>query len=172
MVSSWVDKLSATQKNIVGGTCAIIAGVCYGIMFCPVQYIIEKKGDSDNYSDEMVDYVFTVYNGIFVTATFYFFVYNCYMRNKPQINSKAVFPSIISGMIWAVAMDSYFIAMDKNYLGTETTFPIVSAGPQIVSSLWGVAYYKEIKGRRNVIYLSAAIFCSLCSVLLVALSKF
>ena len=172
MVKSWLDKLSTTQKNIVGIVSAIIAGLCYGLMFCPVQALINDHKNNSEYSQEMIDYVFIVYNGIFLSALFYFIIYAFYMKNKPQINHRAVFPSIICGVVWAIAMDSYFVAMDKNNLGVETTFPIVSAGPQIVSSLWGVLYYKEIRGRTNILFLTGAILCSLVSVGLVSLSKF
>ena len=169
MVESWVDKLSQTQKNIVGVVCSVIAGICYGVMFCPVQSLTKKGGD---FSKNMIDYVFVTYNGIFLSALFYFVVYNLSKRNKPQINHSAVFPSIIGGIIWAFAMDSYFFALDPDYLGVDTTFPIVSAGPQIVSSLWGVLYYKEIRGQKNILFLTAAICCSLLSVGFVTLSKF
>eukprot|EP01083_Nonionella_stella_P020255 56151_1 len=173
IVSSWVDRLRGdSQRNMIGISCSILAGVCYGLMFCPVQYVIHTEDTNTQYSHDMIDYVFAVYNGIFLSSLVFFLIYNLYMKNKPQINTRAVFPSIIGGVVWAIAMDAYFIAMDKNNLGVETTFPIVSAGPQIISSLWGVLYYKEITGKRNILYLCAAITCSLLSVVLVTLSKF
>eukprot|EP00488_Nonionellina_sp_1-RS-2012_P002618 TRINITY_DN5102_c0_g1_i1.p1 TRINITY_DN5102_c0_g1~~TRINITY_DN5102_c0_g1_i1.p1 ORF type:complete len:122 (-),score=24.75 TRINITY_DN5102_c0_g1_i1:219-584(-) len=110
---------------------------------CPIEYVINKEDNNNKYSQNMIDYVFVVYNGILLSSLCFLFVYNIYMKNEPQINKRATFPSIIAGIIWAIAMTAYFIAMDKNNLGVETTFPILSAGPQIVSSLWGVAYYKE-----------------------------
>jgi len=127
---------------------------------------------SHEYSNDMVDYTFTVYNGILLGALFYFSIYNISMKNRPFINTQSVFPSMCSGVGWAIAMTCYFTALDKNNLGVETTFPIVSTGPIIVSSLWGVLYYKEIKGTRNMAFMGAAIMTSILAVVAVSLSKF
>eukprot|EP01084_Bolivina_argentea_P172385 298612_1 len=173
VVSSWVDRLNNSQKNMVGVICAIIAGVCYGLNFQPVQWMINNKSDNNsNYSGNLDDYVFAFYNGILFTALFWFLLYVIYMKNKPQINKRAVFPSIIGGILWAIAMSAYFVSMDKNNLGVEATFPIVSAGPQVVASLWGVLYYKEIQGTKNKLILWSAIVVSCVAIGCIALSKY
>ena len=170
--NAWLSSLSVKQRNTVGTVCSMVAGLCYGVMFSPVQSLINDKSDEPGYSGDMIDYVFAVYNGIFVSALLYFVVYAVHKKNRPFVNTQAVFPSIVGGVLWALAMTAYFVALDKHNLGVETTFPIMSAGPQIISSLWGVLYYKEIKGRRNLTFLGGALACSLMSVLTVSLSKF
>ncbi len=174
IVSSWIDKLNKKQKNIIGIICSIIAGICYGLNFQPIQWMINNKShdNSDDFSANLDDYVFAFYNGILCTALFWFLLYVIYMKNKPQINKKAVFPSIIGGILWAIAMSAYFISMDKNNLGVEATFPIVSAGPQVVASLWGVLYYKEIKGTKNKLVLWTAIVVSCLAIGCIAFSKY
>merc|ERR1719242_337949 len=169
---SWIDRLTQCQRTSLGITLSVIAGLCYGSMFSPIQSMIDHHQHSHQYSDSMIDYVFTVYNGILLGALLYFTIYNISMRNKPFINTHSMFPSMVSGVGWAIAMTCYFTALDKNDLGVETTFPIVSAGPMIISSLWGVLYYKEIKGKRNVVYMTCAILTSILAVIAVSLSKF
>ena len=48
----------------------------------------------------------------------------------------------------------------------------MTAGPIIISNLWGAWYYKEVRGKRNVMFLSAAVLCSVFAVIAVSLSKF
>lgn len=51
-----------------------------------------------------LDYLFGVYSGILFTSTFYVFVYSAITGNKPKIYANLIFPGLISGILWGIAM--------------------------------------------------------------------
>ena len=76
---------------------------------------------------------------------------------------------MLSGVIWATAQTSWFIA--NNDLSLVVAFPIVAMGPGIVASIWGVTVYKEITGKRNYIILLAAFIVAAISATMLVISK-
>ena len=60
-----------------------------------------------------------------------------------QIYPSAILPGMISGVMWAIADACWFIA--NNYLSEAISFPIITTGPGIVASLWGVLLFREVK---------------------------
>jgi len=65
----------------------------------------------------------------------------------------------------------FFIATDKNNLGTDTAFPIVSGSPQVVASLWGVVVFREITNMKDLILLACAVIVCVSGVVGIGLSK-
>lgn len=51
-----------------------------------------------------MNYLFGVYSGILFTSTFYMCVYSVIKRNKPKIYPQVIFPGLISGIMWGIAM--------------------------------------------------------------------
>jgi len=66
---------------------------------------------------------------------------------KPTINfqvyPRVIIPAIISGGMWAAADIGWFIA--NNFLTEAVSFPIITTGPGIIASLWGVLVFREVK---------------------------
>jgi hypothetical protein len=156
---------STTGKKILGFGMAVVAGLLFGNTFTPPDYL------KDNGYGPVgpLDYIFSHYIGIFATSTLWFIVYCCYMRGSPLINPKIVLPALISGVMWGIAQASWFIANDA--LSVAVAFPVITSGPGIVSSLWGVFVFGEIRGRRNYLVLSFAIFLALTGCILIGISK-
>merc|ERR1719411_408118 len=128
-VGSWVDKLSPRRKQIIGILLSLFAGCCYGSCFSPIQYLINTRHQNDPVDypyGNLEQYAFCHYSGILISSIMWFFIYCVYTGNKPQINNEATFPAICCGFLWAVAFTGFFIAMDTDNLGPDTTFPIVS----------------------------------------------
>ena len=169
MIESWIDKFGGWKRKFIGVLLCIIAGTCYGLMFTPVQYIINNN-DSSLYSDNLYDYVFSTYNGILLSALIWFTLYVFFTKNKPQVNKIGTFPAIICGIVWSIGMGCWFYAM--SILGGETAYPIVSSLPQCVASLWGVFLYGEVKGIKNLLILSIAIAFALAGILCISISKY
>ena len=94
--------------------------------------------------------------------------YCVYKRNAPQVLSPIVVPGMISGMGWACAQISWFVANDQ--IGFVGTFPLVSCGPGIVATLCAIVFFKEIQGRRNFTFLALAAAVIIIGVLLIAFS--
>ena len=107
--------------------------------------------------------------GIFATSTFWFVAYCCYMRGSPRINPRLTLPGMLSGAMWGVAQSCWFVANDA--LSVSVAFPIVTSGPGIVSAMWGVFVFGEIRGTRNFMALSLAVGLSLTGCILIGASK-
>eukprot|EP00455_Lapot_gusevi_P008580 TRINITY_DN1375_c0_g1_i2.p1 TRINITY_DN1375_c0_g1~~TRINITY_DN1375_c0_g1_i2.p1 ORF type:complete len:334 (+),score=108.65 TRINITY_DN1375_c0_g1_i2:79-1080(+) len=162
--SSFVDHLSPTQKRIVGGVLSVVSGLFYGVNFNPPQYLVDH-----GHSQDLIDYCFPHFCGIFLASVFYFLLYCVYMRSNPVLIPEAVLPGTLSGAMWAIAQISWFVA--NTYLPFVITFPIISSGPGMVGALWGIFVFKEVTGQRNLLIMSAAIFLTIVGIVLIALSK-
>ncbi|XP_022099637.1 transmembrane protein 144-like isoform X2 [Acanthaster planci] len=164
--ASWVDKLPPLQKRIVGIIMAIGAGCLYGFNFVPCIWIQDNvKGASQN----GLDYVFAHFCGIILTSSVYFMVYCIYMRNRPQIGVGLIIPSVVSGAMWGIAQSGWFIANFN--LSESVSFPIITTGPGIIASLWGVLLFGEIRGVRNLLVLFLAFAITITGAIFTALSK-
>ena len=89
-----------------------------------------------------LDYVFACFVGIYVSSTIYFLIYIIIKKNKPAIYPRAILPGVISGLMWGTATTCWFVA--NKALSEAVAFPIVTSGPSVVASLWGVFVFKEI----------------------------
>ena len=69
--------------------------------------------------------------------------------------------------MWGLACVCYYLSV--NSLNQSISISINTAGPSIVSNLWGVLVFKEIRGSKNLIILlvgfavsiTGSIFCGL-----------
>ncbi|KAM4674752.1 transmembrane protein 144 [Amazona ochrocephala] len=157
---SWVNRLSPAKKRLIGCSLAVVAGILYGSSFVPVLYIKDHGRRNETVyagaSQFDLDYVFAHFSGIFLTSTVYFLIYCAVRKNKPNVYPQAILPGFVSGVLWAIANCCWFIA--NHYLSAVVSFPIITAGPGLVASMWGVLVFKEIKGLKNYVLLSVA-FC-------------
>uniref|UniRef100_A0A1X7T8R9 Uncharacterized protein n=1 Tax=Amphimedon queenslandica TaxID=400682 RepID=A0A1X7T8R9_AMPQE len=113
--------------------------------------------EDDTHSCNKLDYIIGHFTGIFLVSTFWFAVYSLYMRNRPKVYPKVILPALISGIIWGIAMSESswdchvaslslagcFLANEN--LSLAASFPIITAGPGFISSVWGILLYREIK---------------------------
>jgi hypothetical protein len=91
---TFVDRLSAAQKRVLGIALACSAGVLYGFTFTPALYV------QDNYehaSQNALDYVFSLYTGIYCSSIMYFALYCLIKKNRPQVYSNIILPALVSG---------------------------------------------------------------------------
>jgi len=135
----WVEKLSMTQRRIVGISLSVISGLFYGVNFNPPSYLM-----SHGHSQNGLDYVFSHFCGIWLTSTFILLVYCAVKKNKPDLFPQAVLPGFLCGFLWAAAQICWFVANVK--LAIVVAFPIITTGPGVVASLWGIFVFKEITG--------------------------
>ncbi|XP_006917062.1 transmembrane protein 144 [Pteropus alecto] len=169
----WVDKLSTVQSRIVGCSLAVISGILFGSTFVPIIYIKDhgKRNDSiyAGASQYDLDYIFAYSSGIFLTSTVYFLAYCITMKNNPKLYPEAVLPGFLSGVLWAIASCSWFIA--NHTLSAVVSFPIITAGPGFVAAMWSVFIFKEIQGLQNYLLMIFAFFIILSGALCSAFSK-
>ncbi|XP_038647669.1 transmembrane protein 144-like isoform X3 [Scyliorhinus canicula] len=89
-------------------------------------------------------------------------------RNETEFIGASQF-AFFSGLLWGIANSAWFLA--NYFLGAVITFPLVTAGPAVISLTWGVFYFKEIKGLQNFIILAAVLTVALTGTILIGLSK-
>lgn len=170
---SWVDKLSTAQSHLVGCSLAVISGILYGSTFVPIIYIKDHSKRNDSIyagaSQNDLDYVFAHFSGIFLTSTVYFLAYCVAMKNNPKLHPEAVLPGFLSGVLWAIATCCWFIA--NRSLSAVVSFPIITAGPGFIATMWGVFMFKEIQGRKNYLLMMLAFCIILTGALCTAFSK-
>ncbi|XP_054453803.1 transmembrane protein 144b [Anoplopoma fimbria] len=169
----WVDVSGPKTRRFIGCLLAVVSGLLYGSSFAPILYIKSLSSCRDSVfhgaSDYDLDYVYAQCSGIFVASTVYFAIYCVAMNNRPRVYSRVVLPGLLSGMMWALATYSWFLA--NNYLSAVITFPIVSAGYGLVAALWGTLVFREVKGLGNCLIFTLACCVVLIGSLLTVLSK-
>ena len=99
----------------------------------------------------------------------YMLAYCCYKRSTPVLYPRVILPGFLSGLMWAAAQTAWFVANAS--LSVAVAFPLITSGPGIVSSLWGVFVFKEITGRRNFVVLGAAISLAVTGCVLIGVAK-
>jgi glucose uptake protein GlcU len=158
-------------KRAVGVGLSVFSGVLYGNNFNPSQYIIDHRDEPRWKSAPALgaDYVFPQFLGIWLTSLGYFVLYALATRNKPAIYPQVMLPALLSGLTWAVAQMSWFYA--NSNLSFVITFPLISIGPGVVGSLWGIFVFKEIQGLRNFIFIGANYALTAVAAVLIVLSK-
>ena len=169
----FLNRLSGTTQKIIGYVLAAIAGLFYGIMFTPDQYIRDHKEKYRDVRgippDNGLYYINSQYSGILLSSTAYFILYSALKRNKPSINPSIAIPAMASGVMWALANIGFILAISA--LGGAVAYPIVNVLPGIVSSLWSLFLFREIQGKRNYIFLGVGMFVRVLAALFSGLSS-
>jgi glucose uptake protein GlcU len=160
------NHMSKTQMRVLGTGLAIVAGCLFGINFDPPTLLIDEQAsrslrENVKYSDNGLDYVFSHFFGIFLTALIEVVLFTGVDKLvqlpsifTPDAYEDMILPGFLCGVGWAIAQVAWFVANDN--LGLVVSFPIIALGPSIVASLWSVFLFKEIRGTRNYIILVAA----------------
>ncbi|MCP9258739.1 hypothetical protein DINM_001744 [Dirofilaria immitis] len=121
---------------------SLFAGVSFGLTFVPVIYIQEHPNQFENATSEALPYVFAHYTGIFITGTIILVIYTIIKLNKPMVNHQIILPAFTSGIMWAIAQTSWFVA--NNYIPQSISFPINSMVPGVIAVLWSVIYFRKL----------------------------
>lgn len=87
------NKMSTTQKRLLGMSLAFFSGIMYGEANTPTLY--QSQQDK---SVEYMDYLFSYYTGILLTSMFYFIVYCIVKKNHPVILPSVFLPGLVSGI--------------------------------------------------------------------------
>ncbi|XP_076117430.1 transmembrane protein 144-like isoform X2 [Mytilus galloprovincialis] len=166
---SFIDRMSPGTKRALGLILCLFSGVMYGQMFTGATYIQDHPDKFPGATTNGLDYVFSCFCGIYLTSTTFFCIYIVIMKNKPKIYPKVILPGIASGVMWGIATSCWFVA--NRSLSIPVAFPIVTAGPSVVASLWGVLVFKEITGKRNLLILMFGFSIAIGGAVLAGVSK-
>jgi len=164
---SVLDRIPNRIKFPLGITLAIISGILYGVNMVPMTLWVQEQ-KKHGVTPGALDFVFSHFTGIYLYNTTAFTLYTLYTGNSPKVYADATFPSLISGAMWAIAQCGLMSA--TQILGYAVGFPIASAGPLLVSSLWSVLLFREIRGAKNLLLLSLSFALLLSGIMLLAAS--
>lgn len=152
-------------QRVLGTVLAMVSGVLYGSNFTPNTYMAQK-----GYGPEQpLDYVFSHFCGIYAASTFWFIVYCVIQKSSPRLYPRVILPAMLSGLIWAVAQTSWFVA--NAALSLAVAFPMITSGPGAVGAAWGVFVFGEIRGKRNYIVLGVALTLTISGCVMIGASK-
>ncbi|CUG90755.1 sugar transporter, putative [Bodo saltans] len=175
--------LGAKRARVIGITMALIAGCLFGICMDPAQHLMSRfdtltAEEDAKYSPFGLDYVFSNNCGALAMSSILLVTHSILSQFKlipfekyfdPVQHSKLILPAILAGAIGSCGSAAWFFANQN--LGLIVSFPIIAAGPGVVSSLWGAIVFKEIKGIRNFAILGCAFLCVIGAGVCSSLSK-
>jgi glucose uptake protein GlcU len=170
------------SKRIAGFVIALACGVCYGFNFFPSQAMMDHYAQrtlegNTQYSPNGLDYSFSMFLGIFLTSVAYLLTVLILRRRFPVLDDPEgtthpcdMFPyAFASGVMWAGANAAWFVA--NTNLGLVVSYPLIALGPCVVASVVGAVLFGELRGKRNMILLSAAFAVVGVSCVFTVLSK-
>eukprot|EP01133_Synstelium_polycarpum_P011473 gene11473-13375_t len=143
------EKIPPPFNTLFGIALAVFSGILYGVNMVPMTLWTQDQKNA-GHDPSPLAFIFCHFSGIFLFNTVVFMLY-ALIKRPPQLFPQTVFPSFISGLLWGIANVGLMVATQK--LGYTVGFPMGSSGPMIVSSLWSVLLFKEIRGVRNIIIL-------------------
>lgn len=156
--------------KLVGFFLCIAMGLCVGNALTP--FLIWKthyyKNNNSRYPNAL-NFMFSQTIGIYLFSTIIFLSKGLYTRLlHDKLKRPVMRPAIVSGIIWAVGFGGQLFAV--SHLPYSVGYPICVIGPVLVSTLWSLAIFREIKGRHNISVLGVSILFSLLGILMLALS--
>ncbi|EMD48044.1 transmembrane protein, putative [Entamoeba histolytica KU27] len=160
-----IKSMPVFLQRIVGVVLALIAGIFFGSNFDPPKYLQDNGLSSPN----GIDYVLSHFLGIFISSTLYFICYAICFRNKPFMYRETTFPGIVSGMMWGVAQVCWFIA--NSNLPYVVSFPLITSGPGLLSQIWGIFVFGEVRGWKNFIFFGIGTFILIIGIVCIVVSK-
>ena len=178
------DTLGERNARILGICMALTSGCLYGICMDPAQHLMshydELSAESDYYkfSPLGLDYVFSNNVGAmcmsFVVLVTYLILQKFGLTPsekyfEPVEHSKLLLPAFAAGAIGSMGSAAWFFANQN--LGLVVSFPIIAAGPGVVSSLWGAIVFKEVHGLRNFIILGGAFLTVIAAAVFSSVAK-
>lgn len=160
------ERMFGLPKQWVGLGMAVLAGSLYGFYLIPFSIWTSNHQGSRH---GPLEYVFSLCLGIFRSSSLSYLIYVIYKKNHPQVFGEAILPAIVCGMMWAIATVSWMFM--NSYFSLAVGYPVGAIVPNLVSSMWSVFYFKEIRGRRNLFFLAFGLLLNIVCVALIVLSK-
>eukprot|EP01103_Thecamoeba_quadrilineata_P004122 TRINITY_DN13848_c0_g1_i1.p1 TRINITY_DN13848_c0_g1~~TRINITY_DN13848_c0_g1_i1.p1 ORF type:complete len:369 (-),score=38.62 TRINITY_DN13848_c0_g1_i1:93-1199(-) len=138
----------SVKEKLFGVACALGLGILNGSLMVPLNYVPE---------DDKVSYVASFGIGVFAVTPCLAVIYFLIKREIPQFQVRAaLIPGTITGILWSLG--NFFSIYATKYLGLTIGYPLTQVA-LLVAGLWGVFYYREIKGAQTIgfFFISAAV---------------
>ena len=156
------------MRLVMGTSLAVLAGVLFGATFDLPQDLMQGQF-GPNHSRYALDYVFSHFVGIFVSASAALLAYFLARRRTSYAPLNLVLPAMCSGIIWAIGTVAWFQA--NGDLGFSVTYPIISSVPSILALLIGFCCFGELATSKSRGFALMGVMIRLPGVALIALSR-
>lgn len=135
------------QKDVkIGILCATYVGIANGSFMTPLKYANKEVTG--------LEYLFSFGVGSAVATVVLVFLYNIYRRQINRDFSPLNFhfetcakPALLTGVLWSAGNACSIVAISR--LGVAVGWPLVQC-QLVVSTSWGVWYYREVRGRKAI----------------------
>ena len=135
------------QKDVkIGILCATYVGIANGSFMTPLKYANKEVTG--------LEYLFSFGVGSAVATVVLVFLYNLYRRQIKRDFSPLNFhfetcakPALLTGVLWSAGNACSIVAISR--LGVAVGWPLVQC-QLVVSTSWGVWYYREVRGRKAI----------------------
>jgi glucose uptake protein GlcU len=135
------------QKDVkIGILCATYVGIANGSFMTPLKYANKEVTG--------LEYLFSFGVGSAIATVVLVFLYNIYRRHIKRDFSPLNFhfetcakPALLTGLLWSAGNACSIVAISR--LGVAIGWPLVQC-QLVVSTTWGVWYYREVRGRRAI----------------------
>ncbi|KAI6654784.1 putative membrane protein [Oopsacas minuta] len=161
--------LRAVGLKLIAFLLAIAIGLCFGTQFLPTYILLGRSENDPSLSSDPLDYIFPQTVGMLVGGTTILFLYCLFKMNRPFVNPKLVLPGFLSGAL--LGAGTVFWGYSSYKLSPAVSYPLVSVGSPALSTLYGICFFREIKGKRNYIILASGLIPMTIGVILVGLSR-
>lgn len=148
---------------------ALAIGLCFGTQFLPTYILLAKSVNDPSFSSDPLDYIFPQTVGMLLGGTVILFLYCVFKLNKPFVNPRLVLPALLSGAL--LGGGTLFWGYSSSKLSPAVSYPLVSVGSPALSTLYGICFFREIRGRRNYLILASGLIPMTIGVILVGLSR-
>tara|TARA_B100001540_G_scaffold312257_1_gene333063 strand:+ start:150 stop:1223 length:1074 start_codon:yes stop_codon:yes gene_type:complete len=144
------------QKDVkIGILCATYVGIANGSFMTPLKYANKEVTG--------LEYLFSFGVGSAIATVVLVFLYNVYRRQIKRDFSPLNFhfetcakPALLTGLLWSAGNACSIVAISK--LGVAIGWPLVQC-QLVVSTSWGVWYYREVRGRKAIAgFFASALF--------------
>ena len=144
------------QKDVkIGILCATYVGIANGSFMTPLKYANKEVTG--------LEYLFSFGVGSAIATVVLVFLYNVYRRQIKRDFSPLNFhfetcakPALLTGLLWSAGNACSIVAISK--LGVAIGWPLVQC-QLVVSTTWGVWYYREVRGRKAIAgFFASALF--------------
>ncbi|CAI4230234.1 unnamed protein product [Auanema sp. JU1783] len=148
---------------------AAIVGCFYGNLVTPITYMLSHPEVYPDIPRSYTAYLLPIWSGILATSLTICIAYSIIKYKTSVFNTKCILPCFASGIIMGLGF--VFFMLCNELLSQSIASPVCVMAPGFVIALWSTLYFKEIKGRTNLIILGSAYVFTLLGVILVSVSK-
>lgn len=174
-VSSNTAAAAATREGIA---MCLVTGFLHGIAFNPAQYLVHQNKEFGIRTSNLIlsHYAGIAYTSVllYFLATLHYSTTNSIVKTRAlvyfrPVEQAIILPAAVCGILWGVATLAAFVAIES--LPLSITYPLISAAPNIISTMWSVFYFKEITEFKDLCYLGAGVGLLMAGLTCICLSN-